>query len=130
MTHIDSSGPSPIAAAIAARRFRNDGPCSFCHHLWEQHTGNDDSRHGCAAPQCPETPAPRIGRCAVYSSPIRAQATAEFFANAEKPVTLTAHQLADQIHRLRHGGKGGHSPFLSCSCLHEAMYLLGFPNPD
>ena len=67
----------------------------------------------------------RLGRCAVYTSQADAAKISDWFADLEKPVTITASQLADNIHLVRYGRRG-HSEFSSCSCNHEAMGLLGF----
>jgi hypothetical protein len=67
----------------------------------------------------------RIGRCAVYTSAAQAARSARWFADANKPVTITAHELAVTIHFARFGNRN-HSQYSSCSCTHEAMALLGF----
>jgi hypothetical protein len=126
MPQPSAAKPLSVADEIASHRPRDEGPCSFCGHVWEGHTGNSSGRTACAAPRCPEVPTPGIGRCAVYTSHRRHQATIEFMRHADQPVTITPNQLADVIHRSRHGGPEGHQMILSCSCLHEAMFLLGF----
>ena len=114
-----------MSEMVPLEPFPDEGPCSFCQHLWAEHTGNATSPRGCAAAHCPEVPTPRLGRCALYTSAATAAKNATFFRLAETPVTLTPVQLANAIHRGRYG-TGTHSMFMSCSCLHEAMALLGF----
>jgi hypothetical protein len=115
---------------MTTRAKRDPGPCSFCGHPYAIHTGNDTHKTGCAAPKCPQTPTVgesgmRVGRCAVYTSAAQAARAARWFANAERPVTVTANELAKTIHLGRYGNRD-HSAFSSCSCTHEAMALLGF----
>ena len=109
---------------------RDPGPCSFCGHPYAIHTGNDAHKTGCAAPECPQSPRVgesglTVGRCAVYTSAAQAARAARWFADADKPVTITANKLAKTIHLARYGNRN-HSTFSSCSCTHEAMTLLGF----
>ena len=102
------------------------GPCAFCHHPQAVHTGNDYHKSGCAAPLCPDPEIVGQGRCAVYTSQAHSDAVAAWFADSERPVTITAVELAKTVHFGRFGDHD-HSTYSSCSCLHEAMFLLGFP---
>jgi hypothetical protein len=102
----------------------DEGPCAFCHHPQAIHT--DGSLEGCAAPLCPDPEIAGQGRCAVYTSQAHADAVKAWFADSERPVTITAVELAKTVHFGRFGDHD-HSRYSSCSCLHEAMFLLGFP---
>ena len=108
---------------MATKPVRDPGPCSFCGHPYAIHTGNQTHKTGCAAPECPQTPTSGIGRCAVYTSSAQAARNDRWFADADKPVTITANELAKAIHFARFGDRH-HSKFSSCSCTHEAMALL------
>jgi len=102
----------------------DEGPCAFCHHPQSLHT--DGSLEGCAAQICPDPEIAGQGRCATYTSQAHADAVAAWFADSERPVTITAVELAKTVHFGRFGDHD-HSMYSSCSCLHEAMFLLGFP---
>jgi hypothetical protein len=104
---------------------QDPGPCTFCQHEFFLHTGNDAHQTGCAAPVCPEPSKAGYGRCAVYTSVKDADRQAQFLRDAQTPVTITPNELANTVHRQRFG-EGKHSAYASCSCLHEAMWLLGF----
>lgn len=89
--------------------------CTFCRHLGSSHIGNKDFSTGCTEDGCV---------CAVFDTPADRADYARYKKAVVTPVTITANELANKIHRLQHPNEdhsGGHS----CPCTHVALYYLG-----